>query len=389
LAFLTTTQYHHLSDLTQLKSKIFTLAEQHGFQQAAITDIDTSKYFEQFSQWVEHGYHGNMSYLERNQELRKDPGKLHPNTSRIISLRYNYLPEGAQFKSVLADTSKANISRYALGKDYHKRIRKKLKSLCKQINDICEQGDFRVFVDSAPILETAIAEKAGLGWKGKHTLLLNKEAGSFFFLAEVFINIPLPIDEPVENHCGNCNSCIKLCPTDAIIAPYKLDARRCISYLTIENNGPIPIEFREAIGNRIYGCDDCQLACPWNRFSQTSKDLSFSARLKLDDISLLELFNWSETEFLSRLEGSPIRRIGYQNWLRNIAIALGNGNSDKQVIDALKSKANTENSLLAEHIKWSINRLEQNKNVIKSKSVTPSKTEKLIRTIEKMLPRDA
>jgi epoxyqueuosine reductase len=381
-----------LSDLSALKSEIIELSKLYGFQQAAVSNIDTTQYFHKFEQWIEQKFHGDMDYLERNRDLRKNPNELHPETSRIISLRYDYLPDEANFTSVLRDPNKANISRYAMGKDYHKLLRKKLQKLCKEISNKNKDFDYRVFVDSAPVLETAIAEKAGVGWKGKHTLVINKQAGSWFFLAEIFINIPLPVDEPVTNQCGNCTSCINLCPTNAIIAPYQLDARRCISYLTIENRSSIPVEFRKAIGNRIYGCDDCQLACPWNRFASTSNDLSFSARLDLDNISLLELFNWSESEFLQKLEGSPIRRIGYESWLRNIAVALGNGDASQAVIASLTDKRKLAGEMLAEHIDWAIDQLRQKSKDNDTDNTcleAKQKNQKLIRTILKMLPRDA
>jgi len=375
-----------VQNLTNLKQSIKQLACEYGFQQASIANIDTSDFFPEFKQWVADGYHGEMSYLERNQSLRQNPDKLHPDTCRVISLRYNYLPDSPGFTRVLEDTNLANISRYALGKDYHKLLRKKLQKLASAISELCDSLNYRVFVDSAPVLETSFANKSGLGWKGKHTLIINKDAGSWFFLGEIFINIPLEIDHPVENQCGKCTSCINLCPTGAIIGPYKVDARKCISYLTIENQSAIPVELRAKMGNRIYGCDDCQLACPWNRFSSKSKDKAFVASNGLDNASLLSLWLWSEQDFYRNLEGSPIRRIGYQNWLRNIAVALGNGESTAKVLKALEAKKSQATAMVVEHIDWAINELKNRKN---QPIETAGKTIKLIRTIKKLMPGDA
>lgn len=376
-------------DFLQIKHELIELAHQHGFQDLRISDTNTGDYFTRFEQWLNNGFHGDMTFLERNQNLRQSPEELHPGTLRVISLRYDYLPQNAGFASTLKDPQTANISRYALGRDYHKLLRKKLDNLCKQLRSKIEENfnfDYRVFVDSAPVLETAFAEKSGVGWKGKHTLIINKEAGSWFFLGEIFINIPLPIDPPVDDLCGNCNACIALCPTNAIISPGKLDATRCISYLTIENKGEIPIELRPQIGNRIYGCDDCQLACPWNRYASQSQDNNFAARNKLDKITLIELWNLNENEFLTSFQGSPIRRIGYQSWLRNLAVAIGNAEFSPETIVALKSKKPQANEMVSEHIDWAIAQLE----LRKCHSVTlPAKTRKLINCVETMLPRDA
>lgn len=375
-----------MQNLSNIKKHIKQLANDYGFQQATIANIDTSTFFPEFKQWVQDGYHGGMSFLERNQSLRQNPDELHPETCRVISLRYNYLPEKAVFSKVLQKPELANISRYALGRDYHKLIRKKLQKLANTISANCSGLKFRVFVDSAPVLETSFANQSGLGWKGKHTLIINKQAGSWFFLGEIFISLPLEVDLPVENECGQCTSCISLCPTKAIIAPYKVDARKCISYLTIENQSAIPVELRKSMGNKIYGCDDCQLACPWNRFSSTTEDHSFSAKNGLDSASLLSLWLWSEQDFYKRLEGSPIRRIGYQNWLRNIAVALGNGTASKQILEALEKKKIEANSMVIEHIDWAINQLESRPE---KRVMISVQTTKLIRTIKKMMPRDA
>ncbi len=377
-----------LSSLTQIKAKLVELAQDYGFQDARVSDVETGQYFEEFRKWVAEGNHGCMSYLERNQELRQFPNKLHPDTCRVVSLRFDYLPEGAGFTKVLRDSNKANISRYALGRDYHKLIRKRLQRLAKDLCQQTQEFSYRVFVDSAPVLETSFAEKSGLGWKGKHTLTINESAGSWFFLGEIFIDLPLEIDKPVQNQCGQCTACINLCPTNAIVAPYKVDARKCISYLTIENNGPIPKELRPLIGNRIYGCDDCQLACPWNRYANISEEKGFSARYNLDNESLINLFNWTEQQFNKRLEGNPIRRIGYQNWLRNIAVALGNSESSAQTIEALQNRKTHCSELVAEHIDWAINQ-QQNQASHDQLSESTKKNKRLIRTIEKMLPRDA
>jgi epoxyqueuosine reductase len=380
--------HYCLSSLAKVKTKLVELAHQYGFQDARVSDVETGRYFEEFKHWVAEGNHGCMSYLERNQDLRQFPSKLHPETCRVISLRFDYLPEGAGFTRVLKNPDKANISRYALGRDYHKLIRKRLQQLANALRQQTGEFSYRVFVDSAPVLETSFAEKSGLGWKGKHTLTINKNAGSWFFLGEIFIDLALEVDKPVENQCGQCTACINLCPTGAIVAPYKVDARRCISYLTIENDGAIPVELRTAMGNRIYGCDDCQLACPWNRYANLSQEKDFSARHNLDDETLLNLFNWTEQQFNQRLEGNPIRRIGYQNWLRNIAVALGNSIASEQTVKALQDKKADSSELVIEHIEWAINQqLTADKKNEQPES--QRKARKLIRTIEKMNPRDA
>lgn len=377
-----------MPSFAQIKHRIIELADEQGFQQARVTDIETAPYYEKFEQWVDEGLHGSMSYLARNLELRKYPEQLHPNSCRVVSFRYNYLPQNAGFSNVLKNQNLANISRYALGRDYHKLIRKKLQSIGKAISELEPSVDFRVFVDSAPVLETSFAEKSGIGWKGKHTLTINEDAGSWFFLGEIFINLPLEIDEPVENRCGQCTSCISLCPTGAIVAPYKVDANRCISYLTIENSGAIPIEFRKLLGNRIYGCDDCQLACPWNRFSQLTRDLDFTPRHQLNSQTLVSLFSWTNDEFNQNLRGNPIRRIGYDSWLRNIAVALGNAPYSELIIELLGHKLENSTEMVREHIEWAIEEQESKRNQVNVVTVS-TKTDKLIRTVNKMLPRDA
>ncbi|WP_018623742.1 tRNA epoxyqueuosine(34) reductase QueG [Kangiella aquimarina] len=375
--------------LEQIKQTAVRLAKEHGFQDLRVSDTDTGGYFERFKQWVDDGYHGCMSFLERNQELRQNPAELHPNTCRVLSLRFDYLNNNASFTTPLKDKSLANISRYALGRDYHKLMRKRLQRVIEDLRSTLEKDcdiDYRVLVDSAPVLETAFAEKSGLGWKGKHTLILNKDAGSWFFLGEIFINLPLSIDEPVEDLCGSCSSCINLCPTDAIIDDKKIDARRCISYLTIENQEAIPIELRPLMGNRIYGCDDCQLACPYNRFANHTNIEDFSARHDLHKVSLATLWSWDEPTFLNNFQGSPIRRIGYQNWLRNLAVAIGNSNQH-EMIEPLKAKYEEANEMVREHIDWAVQQLTNPENI--DRTATDKKTQKLIHCVTVMLPDDA
>ncbi len=370
--------------LTQLANNIKAWGRALGFQQVGICDIDLSQHKSLYLAYIEHGYQGSMHYLERNIDKRIKPNELHPNTCRIISVRMDYLPPDAKFAETLSNDKHAYISRYALGRDYHKVMRNRLKKLGEKIKQSCHELDFRPFVDSAPVLEHAIAEKAGIGWTGKHTLTLNKEAGSWFFLGELFINLPLPVDEQIQNDCGSCSSCISICPTQAIVAPYKLDARRCISYLTIEHQGTIDIEFREAIGNRIYGCDDCQLVCPWNRFANLTEEKDFFSREFFKSASLIELFSWTEDEFLINTQGSPIRRIGVHNWRRNISVAMGNASYDIQIISCLQNALIDEHSdTLIEHYTWAIDqqlRKQNKENRLKNK---------LIRIIQKGLPRDA
>ena len=293
--------------------------------------------------------------MQRHGTLRSRPADLHPGTSRVISARMDYLPDSAgDVEALLKQPSKAVISRYALGRDYHKLMRKRLQKLATRIEQHTGAFGYRVFVDSAPVLEKALAEKAGLGWIGKHSNLINKDAGSWFFLGEIYTDLPLPIDTPADEHCGACTKCIDICPTQAIVAPYSVDARRCISYLTIELRSSIPEELRPLMGNRIYGCDDCQLVCPWNRFAKPTDEKDFAPRHGLDTPDLIELFLWSEEQFLKRTEGSAIRRIGYDCWLRNIAVALGNAPSSRPVIDALNHHGNHKSELVREHVSWAL-----------------------------------
>ncbi|MDH5408047.1 MAG: tRNA epoxyqueuosine(34) reductase QueG [Gammaproteobacteria bacterium] len=345
-------------ELKQLAGQIKDWAAELGFQQTGISDTDLSEAEKELNAWLAAGYHGDMDWMARHGTKRSRPDELVQGTVRIISVRMDYqIDEDEAPETLLEQTNMAYVSRYALGRDYHKLMRNRLQKLAEQITASIGPFGYRVFVDSAPVLEKAIAAKAGLGWVGKHTNLLHRDAGSWFFLGEIYVDLPLPVDEAIENHCGTCTSCIDVCPTKAIIAPYLLDARRCISYLTIELDGSIPIEFRPLLGNRIYGCDDCQLFCPWNRFAQISQEQDFLPRHQLDQIRLLELFSWSEDQFLSNLAGSAIRRIGYERWLRNIAIALGNGTNDPAVINALEEKRQHPSVIVREHVDWALNEL--------------------------------
>ncbi len=293
--------------------------------------------------------------MAKHGAKRARPAELLPGTLRVISVRMNYYPEHARDTlEVLADGSRAFISRYALGRDYHKVLRSRLEQLAQQIRDEAGECQCRVFTDSAPVLEVELAQKAHLGWRGKHTLLLSREQGSWFFLGEIYIDLPLPVEQPTDNHCGTCQSCIEVCPTQAITAPYQLDARRCISYLTIELKGGIPVELRPLIGNRIYGCDDCQQVCPWNRFAQKSLEPDFAVRNGLDNVALTELFAWDEATFHRRLAGSAIHRIGHEQWLRNIAVALGNASSTPDVVAALQTRSQHPSSLVRDHVEWAL-----------------------------------
>ncbi|OYY06905.1 MAG: tRNA epoxyqueuosine(34) reductase QueG [Methylotenera sp. 24-45-7] len=326
-----------------------------GFSQIGITDTDLQSAESEHQAWIEKGLHGEMDYMAKHGTKRSRPAELVPNTIRVISARLDYQPpNAADSEAILNDSNKAFISRYALGRDYHKVMRNKLQKLCEKIQAEFTSFEYRVFTDSAPVLEVALAEKAGLGWRGKHTLLINKDRGSWFFLGEIYTNLPLEIDAIATNHCGTCSSCIDVCPTQAITAPYEVDARRCISYLTIELKGSIPLEFRPLIGNRVYGCDDCQLFCPWNKFAEITKESDFAVRNGLDTISLIACFNWTEAEFKTNLAGSAIYRIGYEQWLRNIAIGLGNAKTSPEIIAALQQHCNHDNAIVREHVAWAL-----------------------------------
>ncbi len=336
-------------------------AQQLGFQELGISGIDLSTQESYLKSWLARDFHGDMEWMGRHGNKRTRPDELEEGTISVISVRMDYLPpQTVDPIMVLNHPERAYVSRYALGRDYHKIMRNKLEKLAKKINQELsgsEQMQYRVFVDSAPVMEKPIAVNAGLGWMGKHTNILSQNVGSWFFLGEIYTNLPLSESQTVDNHCGDCTACIDVCPTKAIIKPYELDARRCISYLTIEHKGVIPLEFREAMGNRIYGCDDCQLICPWNRFAVDTKESDFSTRNNLDSASLLSLFAWSEEAFLKNLEGSAIRRVGYERWQRNIAVALGNAPSSEKIIDALTSKYEASSEMVREHISWSLQRL--------------------------------
>ncbi|MDP3540587.1 MAG: tRNA epoxyqueuosine(34) reductase QueG [Azonexus sp.] len=338
-------------DYVALKEKIREAGQKLGFAAIGVARADPGQAAEHLRQWLAEGCHGEMDYMARHAELRAQPSLLHPGTLTVISAAVDYLPH----TKTTEDPAQAAISRYAQGRDYHKVVRTWLQKLADAIAVIIGTFGYRVFSDSAPVMEVEFARQAGIGWRGKHTLLLSKQ-GSWRFLGEIYTDLPLPPDAPVEEHCGTCTACLTACPTGAIVAPYKVDARRCISYLTIELAGAIPEEFRPLIGNRIYGCDDCQLCCPWNRFAQLG-DAEFAARLGLDAASLIDLFAWTEPQFNDRLAGNPIRRIGHERWLRNIAIALGNSTVSPETLAALKGRADDPSSLVREHVAWALARL--------------------------------
>jgi len=345
-------------DYTALARNIKAWGQELGFQQIGITDTQLGVHETHLLNWLQAGRHGEMAYMQLHGTRRSRPADLVPSTLRVISARMDYLPQSAaSTESVLGDPELGCVSRYALGRDYHKLLRARLQKLADRITAVTGPFGYRAFTDSAPVLEKALAEKAGLGWIGKHTNLLNRAAGSWFFLGELYTDLPLPVDDPASNHCGSCHACIDICPTQAIVAPYQLDARRCISYLTIELRGSIPEELRPLLGNRIYGCDDCQLVCPWNKFAQPTPEPDFAPRHGLDAPKLIELFAWTEEEFLKNTEGSAIRRIGYECWLRNIAVALGNAPSSTQVMAALRARADHPSALVREHVQWALTRL--------------------------------
>jgi epoxyqueuosine reductase len=326
-----------------------------GFARLGVALIDLARDEAHFLDWLRAGFHGEMAYMARHGVKRTRPAELLPGTVSCVSVRMDYWPEhAADAAATLADPSAAYISRYALGRDYHKLMRTRLQQLCDRIENAVGPFGHRVFTDSAPVLEKALARNAGLGWIGKHTNLIDRDAGSYFFLGEIYLDFGLPVEQAGTAHCGTCSACIPACPTGAIVAPYRLDARRCISYLTIELAGTIPLEFRRAIGNRIYGCDDCQLACPWNKFARPSADKDFAVRHGLDQVQLIELFSWTEEQFLQRTAGSAIRRIGYERWLRNIAVALGNAPTSAALLESLRSRAQHPSPLVREHVHWAL-----------------------------------
>ena len=353
-------------DEATLQSWLREQASELGFDGLRITDTHIGPASDRLRAWLAEGRHGHMDYMQRHADLRADPQQLLPGTVRVICVSLNYLPSEIHFEREwerISEPSQAFVSLYARGRDYHKVLRNRLQEFAKRIEQKIGAFGYRVFTDSAPLMEVELARKAGLGWRGKHTLLLNRESGSTFFLGEILLDVPLPIDNEVGEHCGTCSACIDICPTQAITAPYQLDARRCISYLTIENPEAIPQEFRRAIGNRIYGCDDCQLICPWNKFAKRTSLPDFVQRHGLGHASLLQLWSWTEAEFEQRHEGSAIRRIGYWRWRRNLAVAMGNAlaspkvsaEQKAEISAALQSSLSDADPVLEEHIQWALN----------------------------------
>ena len=342
--------------LVAIRSQLEQWAQELGFQQVGITGIDLAQHEGYLQKWLDAGYQGDMHYMTRHGLKRARPAELIPGTCTVLTLRMDYFPESAADPEVLLTQSdRAYISRYALGRDYHKLMRQRLARLAKRIEAELGSGQYRAFVDSAPVLERALAEQAGMGWIAKNTMLINERAGSWFFLGEIYTDIPFNTDAPkTEKHCGSCTACLDICPTQAFVAPHVLDARKCISYLTIEHPGSIDPALRPLMGNRIYGCDDCQLVCPWNKFSQPTHEPDFAPRHNLDNETLAQLFAWTDHEFETRLQGSPIRRIGYERWLRNIAIALGNATKTIEVVDALSKRRDHPSPLVREHVAWAL-----------------------------------
>ncbi|WP_299003508.1 tRNA epoxyqueuosine(34) reductase QueG [uncultured Shewanella sp.] len=382
--------------LSRLAQQIKAWGKALGFAQVGICDTDLKSEEPKLQAWLDKGYHGEMAYMATHGMMRARPHELHTGTVRVISARMNYLPADAGFAYNLKDSNLGYISRYAGGRDYHKLIRNRLKKLGQQIEaELINLGlhkpNFRPFVDSAPVLERPLAEKAGLGWTGKHSLILNKEAGSWFFLGELLIDLPLPVDIPIAEGCNTCVACIKSCPTNAIVAPYEVDGRRCISYLTIELQGAIPVEFRPLMGNRIYGCDDCQLVCPVNAAAPLTMEADFQTRNPLKQPELLNLFTWSEASFLKLTEGSAIRRIGHKRWLRNIAIALGNAPASEAIVQALLERKSSDevDEMVIEHIDWALEQQLMKLNETSNVLTINRKTQRVIRSVEKGLPRDA
>ena len=343
------------TDLAALKQALQEEARKLGFGALGVADVHLPEDEHRLISWLDAGYHGEMHYMQRHGLKRSRPEELVPGTVRVISVRMDYWPAAARdAHSVLDDANLAYVSRYALGRDYHKVLRRSLAELAGKLAQRWGSFGYRVCVDSAPVLERALARDAGLGWIGKHTNLIASDAGSWFFLGEILTDLPLPQDAPATAHCGSCSACIPACPTAAIVAPYRLDARRCISYLTIEHHSAIPVELRAAIGNRIYGCDDCQLVCPWNKFARAATHPDFKVRHGLDQPQLTELFSWTEAQFAARMQGSAIHRIGYERWSRNIAVALGNAPPSAQVRASLLRRRSEASELLREHIDWAL-----------------------------------
>ena len=350
-------QARSVDELIALTASIKTWGRELGFQQVGVTDCDLSAAEPRLTQWLAQGFHGDMQYLAAHGSKRTRPAELVPGTVRVICVRMNYYPRGARpSEEIMADGASAHVARYALGRDYHKVLRRRLQSLAQRIRDQIGAFGYRVFTDSAPVMEVELATKAGLGWRGKHTLVLDRQAGSWFFLGEIYTDVPLPIDAPVSAHCGTCEQCIEICPTRAIVAPYVVDARRCISYLTIEHKGTIPEPLRPLMGNRVYGCDDCQLVCPWNKYAQRAALPDFEPRAGLDGAALAALFLWSEEEFETRMAGSAIRRIGFERWLRNLAVGLGNAPKSAEIVRALNARRDHASPLVREHVQWALGR---------------------------------
>ena len=343
-------------DYAMLAADIRRWGTELGFQQTGIAGTTLDADEARLLAWLDAGMHGDMAWMQRHGTRRSRPAELVPGTASVISVRLDYLPDAADMAATLADPARAYVSRYALGRDYHKVMRQRLQGLAERIESVVGRFGHRVYTDSAPVLEKPLARNAGLGWIGKHTNLINAGAGSGFFLGELYTDLPLPADAPASDHCGTCSRCLEACPTGAIVAPYQLDARLCISYLTIEHAGPIPEPLRPLLGNRIYGCDDCQLACPWNKFARLSAEADFRERHGLASASLVALFAWNADEFLQRTEGSAIRRIGHARWLRNLAVALGNAPGSPQVIAALQSRRDEPDPLVREHVRWALAR---------------------------------
>ncbi|MFA7901447.1 tRNA epoxyqueuosine(34) reductase QueG [Pseudomonas aeruginosa] len=344
-------------DLDALTHNIKLWGQELGFAHVGIAGIDLGEHEHHLQRWLDAGYQGEMEYLGAHGSKRAHPEQLIPGTVRVVSLRMDYLPGDTQMAQRLAQPEKAYVSRYALGRDYHKLVRKRVQSLADRIQQAIGPFGYRAFVDSAPVLEKALAEQAGLGWIGKNTLLLNRKAGSYFFLAELFVDLPLPVDQATTSeHCGRCTACLDICPTQAFVGPYVLDARRCISYLTIELKGPIPVQLRSMMGNRVFGCDDCQIVCPWNRFAKPTREQDFQPRHGLENAELAQMFLWDEPTFLRKTEGGPLRRAGYERWLRNLAVGLGNAPSTIPVIEALKARRDDASPLVREHVEWALAR---------------------------------
>ncbi len=339
----------------ELAERIRAIATALGFQQLGVSAASTGQHAAHLQRWLDAGYHGEMQWMASHGSKRTEPAELVPGTLRVLSVRMDYLPPEPDMARCLGQTERAYISRYALGRDYHKLMRRRLQQLAEQIQQLIGPFGYRAFVDSAPVLERALATQAGLGWIGKNTMLINRKAGSYFFLGELFTDLPLPVDDAyAQEHCGRCTACLERCPTQAFTDAWNLDARRCISYLTIELKDSIPLELRPLMGNRVFGCDDCQMVCPWNRFAKPSVEDDFSPRQHLDQASLVELFAWDEQTFLARTEGSAIRRIGHERWLRNLAVGLGNATSSIPVIEALRSRREHPSELVREHVSWAL-----------------------------------